>query len=62
LLVLSLFGPEIAAYMGVKFVCWLVELGFSTLTAYLANKAFDPSASDSHIFWLENYPDLWKNY
>ena len=54
LLVACFLGPGIAGYMTTKFICWLIELGFSTLTAYCLGRKLDSSAYDEDKFWLKH--------
>lgn len=48
--------------MGTKIALWLIELGVSILVSCGVTNAYDPAASDADKFFLDNYPDLLKNY
>lgn len=50
-LVLSIgFGPVLTSYVGIKFGCWLLEVGTSIVLAHSINKRLDPSAYSAYKY------------
>jgi hypothetical protein len=50
-IVTAFLGPVLAAHWGIKFACWLLEVGTSIVMAHVTNKALDPKAYDSDEYF-----------